>query len=138
MVLMAVVPRVCEDDVWLEITRETFERILDCCEVGREISIPEVVQLNGILRLRSEELSGSTPCLTRPVTRRTEHYPTELRLSSTSRQLEQRAPAADFYVIRVRAETQYPKCRRGRGCRQFEHGGLSVRQQTTIIDLPRR
>jgi len=113
VVLVPVVTRVSEDDVWTEVARETFERVLDGIEMRREISVPKFMEVDRSLRRGAEEFPSSTLCLARAGPSCAPDHPSEFWSRSSSHQSRQRAAAPDLDVVRVRANTKDPERRSG-------------------------
>ena len=113
MVLVPVVASVSEDDVRTELASKTFERILDCIEMGREIAVPKFVQVDRSLRRGPEDFASPAFCLAGAGSGRTPDHPSEFRSRSSSRQLRQRTATPDLDVIRMRTEAKDPERRRG-------------------------
>ena len=112
MVLVTVFAGVCKNDIGLEFTCEILKSVLDRCELGWEIPVPEFVQSNRILRRGSQKLAGPALGFRCALADRAQHYPAEFRTGARFRELQQCPPAADFDVVRVRTEAQHAEPRR--------------------------
>src|SRR4029077_2281301 len=87
VVLVTVLASMRENDIWLKLSGEIFERVLDHSELGGEISVPKFVQADGFGGSRAQKPSGSALRFRRTPPDGAPDHPAEFRPGSPFRQL---------------------------------------------------
>jgi len=108
MVLMAVIPPVCEDQVGIHPPLGSLELILDGGPLLREIAFPELRNGDPRFLQTSKEISRAGAGLLLALAAGTENLPVNLNGWELRRQSQQRPAATDFNVIRVSPEAEHP------------------------------
>jgi hypothetical protein len=116
-----------EHHIRLEFARDLLEGILDCRELGRKVSVLELVQAKSVAGRRPEEFPGAKPRLGGTRTDGAPDDPPELRARTRPGQLQDRSAAADFDVIRVCTKAENPQPASGCRALQFQQWELLVR-----------
>src|SRR5262249_25217792 len=107
VVLMQVLPMVCEDEIRRQLMLQFLEVLLHLHAGVREEAVPELVDDDCLILHIRQKGVGAAPCLVSPIAVRAEHDPGKARPGILLAQSQDRASATDLNVVTVCSETQY-------------------------------